>query len=1145
MDAQSRMEAIEQQRSARNAALVNSLDANTAASDALRSTMQKEKPAEMIPLQMPERFSGDRAKTEAFLAILDVHFMVKPALRSSQAKAAFLASNLGGEALIWIAPLLSGDSPMLQNWPQLRATFERAFGNNRVTIDAPQQLLKLQQGSKNLASFVSDFQRLRNHVKWDDKALADVFFNGLNSKLRQALALRPRPEKLDLLIEYVMELEARIGAAAGIIEDSSSPMEVDAATTFQSRNDSDPEMQRRRRQGLCFHCGRTGHVSRFCRERQRAQGQKRGQRAVASVEVEQDSSSTILSMMEKISKRLDALEIVNKNVNSSAYIVALNFSKGNGDPRPFAAVKLQGVCAGRALLDTGAAENFVSYSVVQRLGLKLVDLRAPVTVQSIEGRVIERVCHSLKGIKVELASCTGVHDFLVSKNINADVILGAPWFKMQKPKLDWSEMRVVGSVGVPAVEEWDKIQAKFVEVFKELDDSSPLPPHRPFDCTIPLVSSVVPPPGRTYPMNVEELKELQAYLEKSQAMGRIFSCDAPTAAPVMFVNKKDGGRRLCVDYRHINAVTEARCYPLPLVDELLDRAANAKYFTTLDLRDAYHLLRVAPGEEWKTAFRCRYGVYAYRVMPFGLRNAPAHFQAYVNYALAGLLDDFCTAYLDDILIFSEDKEAHLRHVNAVFERLEKHGLRVKASKCDFMKPEVKYLGYVLGRGTLGMDPTKIQAVLDWPRPAGLRQLQGFLGFVNFYRRFIHCFAEIASPLHGLSRKGVKFVWGEAQETSFQCLREALTRAPVLMQPDLNSTFYLETDASDVALGCVLSQKRDGVMHPCAYLSRALTSAERNYPILEREALAIKEGLEKWRHYLQGSSKPTVVQTDHKNLLALQSIRCVSGRLARWALFFSSFRISVQHVAGLKNGRADALSRAGCAEPTSERMAGPLIKFVPLQAAETNVVQENTKLIEQAHSSRLGGHGGIKPTLYRLKQCGHSWRNMYQDVRKFVLNCQQCQLCKSGGAAKGGLLQAHDTPPYPWHTIAMDFVTGLPEINGMSCIMTVVDRFSKYAHFVPLPGLPSAIETAAALFSNVFKVHGIPKKIISDRGSQFTAKVTRWLCDKLGVKQNISSAFHPQTDGQSEKTNHTVETYMRCFVGSSQGEWVELLSFAEF
>jgi hypothetical protein len=373
----------------------------------------------------------------------------------------------------------------------------------------------------------------------------------------------------------------------------------------------------------------------------------------------------------------------------------------------------------------------------------------------------------------------------------------------------------------------------------EKANADKLPPHRPSDHTIPLMDGFKPPFGPLYSLSRPELEELKCWLDENLSMGFIRTSSSPAAAPILFVKKGDGSLRLVIDYRGINEGTIKNRYPLPLLQDTLMNLSKAKWFTKLDIHGAYNLIRMAKGEEWKTTFRTRYGLFESLVMPFGLTNAPATFQNYINDVLAPYLDRFCTAYLDDTLMYSDNFEEHQQHVRLVLDAFAKAGLHLKPEKCEFHQQEVKYLGLIISTEGIKMDTEKIRAIQDWEPPSNLKDVRAFLGFANFYCRFVRNYSRIVQPLTFHTHKGVPFAWSTEQQTAFDTLKATFTSAPVLARFDPDWEVIVETDASDYVSAGVLSQyDDDNVLHPVAYFSKKHSPVERNYEIYDKELMAI-------------------------------------------------------------------------------------------------------------------------------------------------------------------------------------------------------------------------------------------------------------------------------------------------------------------
>jgi RNase H-like domain found in reverse transcriptase/Reverse transcriptase (RNA-dependent DNA polymerase)/Integrase zinc binding domain/Chromo (CHRromatin Organisation MOdifier) domain/Integrase core domain len=743
-----------------------------------------------------------------------------------------------------------------------------------------------------------------------------------------------------------------------------------------------------------------------------------------------------------------------------------------------------------------------------------------------------------------------------------------------------------------------------------------LPPHRNSDHAIDLEPGSKLPHGRIYNLSEAELAALKAYIETNLANGFIRRSTSPAAAPILFVKKKDGSLRLCVDYRALNKVTVKNRYPLPLISEMLDRVRGAKIFTKLDLRGAYNLIRIREGDEYKTAFRTRYGQFEYRVMPFGLTNAPATFQAYMDECLAPYIDDFAVCYLDDILIYSKDPREHEEHVCKVLAKLKEFGLYCKASKCEFSVRKVQFLGFVISEDGVAMEADRISTIEDWPAPKSVKDVQTLLGFTNFYRRFIRKYAKITAPISDLlkSTRDSRWEWTQAASRAFQKLKRAFTEAPILMHFDPERPITLQTDASGFAIAGILNQYDNfGTLRPVSFYSRKCSSAEQNYDTYDRELLAIVESFKHWRHYLEGAKHPILVRCDHKNLEYFQTSKVLSRRQARWYEILSAYNFTIEHLEGKKNP-ADGPSRRpdyeeGYQRPVMQLLASlatdPYENLLPdiKEAQKTDkLAQEMRMKLEESRAEPEGGEleGGepedgepeeenqwevrdgaltfegriyvpatsdqfLRTRVIRLfhdtPESGHFgilrtselvardffWPGMEASVRTYVNGCETCNRIKAPRHQRYGKNMPIPPPERPWSGLAMDFVTDLPESTDSqyTSILVVVDRFTKMATYIPCRKDIDSPELARLFFERVICRHGVPDDIITDRGSQFTSRFWNRVCSYLSMDHRRSTAFHPQTDGQTERQNQTMEQYLRAYVNYEQDNWAMLLPLAEF
>ncbi|XP_078518423.1 LOW QUALITY PROTEIN: retrotransposon-like protein 1 [Lissotriton helveticus] len=872
------------------------------------------------------------------------------------------------------------------------------------------------------------------------------------------------------------------------------------------------------------------------------------------------------------------------------------------------------------MIDSGATGNFCDILFAKRLGINLVRKIKPEPVRAVDGTPLSSGPITFDTEVISVLG-PGKHCSVICFSLidapQFQLILGLPWLTEHNPKIDWAKRTVdlnseyclehcfhsppqekelgesyclANQPQMICLVELPEIPAQYQDLKSVFDEqeAQKLPPHREYDCTIELEPGASLPCSRIYALSESENLHLKEYLDKNLANGFIRPSQSPVSSPLFFIPKKDKSLRTCIDYRALNLVTRKNRYPLPLISELLDQVKEAHVYTKLDLRGAYHLVRMAEGDEWKMAFRTRFGLFEYQVMPFGLCNAPAAFQHFVNDILREFLDRFAVVYIDDILIFSKNMEEHVSHVRTILECLLKNQLYVKLEKCVFHTTKVEFLGFILSPDGVSMDESKLKAIRDWPAPSTVKEIQSFLGFANFYRRFIQNFSEKVSPITRLLRKKEKFVWGSEAEGAFQFLKESFISAPILQHPDPLEPFFVEADASNLAIGGVLSQrnKKTGQLHPVAYYSRKLSSAELNYAIADKELLAVKDAFLEWRHYLLGARHVVTVFTDHRNLQFLKSARTLTPRQLRWSLFFADFDFVLTYKPGVMNGKADALSRLNVGENQKARQEEYLIpkeKIVAVSVVdelEEKIVLEFQKeeyqnwesegpnrsvkdgrpffqdkrfvpgekleveTIQRFHDLPLAGHKGVVKTLELVKR-NFLWPGMEAQVRQYVATCEQCLKGKSLRQSPQGLLMPLPVPPYPWHTVSMDFIVELPSCQGNSVIWVVVDQFSKMSHFVPLKNLPNATELASLFVQHVVKLHGIPKVVISDRGPQFVSRFWRSFLKGLGVDSRLSTGYHPETDGQTERVNQDLEQYLRLYLMEQEGDWPSLLHPAEF
>lgn len=718
----------------------------------------------------------------------------------------------------------------------------------------------------------------------------------------------------------------------------------------------------------------------------------------------------------------------------------------------------------------------------------------------------------------------------------------------------------------PAVQQ---VLTEYEQVFQEPKE---LPPRRFHDHGIPLIPGAKPVSSRPYRQPYLQKTEIEKQVIELLRDGLIRPSHSPFSSPVLLVKKSDSTWRFCVDYRALNDITVKDKYPIPVIDELLDELYGATIFSKLDLRAGYHQIRVRETDIPKTAFRTHDGHYEFVVMPFGLTNAPATFQCLMNDIFRPYLRKFILVFFDDILIYSKTLNDHLEHLRIVLRLLNTNQLFAKLSKCCFGVSQVNYLGHVISSGGVAVEANKVKAVLSWPTPTNAKGVRGFLGLAGYYRKFIKGFGSIAAPLHKLVGKG-PFIWDEKTEVAFQELKIALTTPPTLALPDWSHPFTVECDASGVGIGAILTQRG----RPLAYFSAPLKGTMLSWSTYEKEMLAIVKAVRKWRHYLLGRS--FVVKTDHVSLKYLMEQRITTPAQSRWLPKLLGFDYKIEYKKGSLNQGADALSRTpefhylNVSHPCSTiwttiqkevhtdpfylnlpsslpiKVKGNLVKHDGVWFRNDAILlSSNSPLLStvlvMCHSSPEGGHFGFHKTLAKVKH-NFWWLGMKDFVKRYIRECHECQRAKTDTMQPAGLLQPLPVPDRIWEDISMDFVEGLPASNGFTVVMVIVDRLSKYAHFVPMRHPFTASSVARDFVANVVRLHGIPSTIVSDRDKIFISSFWQALFKLQGSVLCMSSSYHPQTDGQTEVVNRILEQYLRCFVCDKPKKWVDWLPWAEY
>ncbi|KAL0534735.1 hypothetical protein IC582_029028 [Cucumis melo] len=1050
--------------------------------------------------------------------------------------------------------MLGGDVSKI-TWEQFKENFYAKFFSTNVKHAKLQEFLNLEQGNMTVEQYDAEFDMLSRfapHVVRDEAARTEKFVRGLRLDLQGIVrALRPATHADALRIALDLSLHERADPSKAASRRSAlgqkRKVETQPDVVPQRTLRSGGVFQRHRRElaaagrtlrelpacttcgrvhegrclagsGVCFSCRQPGHTADVCPRKPfettppQPSASQQG-RVFATTRQEAERAGTVVTGMLPI-------------LGHYAFV----------------------------LFDSGSSHSFISSVFVQHVGLEVEPLGSVLSVSTPSGEVLLSK-EQIKACRVE-------------------------------PEVSLSSEPVV---------------REYPDVFP--DKLPGLPPPKEVDFAIELELGTAPISRAPYRMAPAELKELKVQLQELLDKGFIRPSVSPWGAPVLFVKKKDGSMRLCIDYRELNKVTVKNRYPLPRIDDLFDQLQGATVFSKIDLRSGYHQLRIRDGDIPKTAFRSRYGHYKFVVMPFGLTNAPAVFMDLMNRVFKDFLDSFVIVFIDDILIYSKTEAEHEEHLHQVLETLRANKLYAKFSKCEFWLRKVTFLGHVVSSEGVSVDPAKIEAVTNWPRPSTISEIRSFLGLAGYYRRFVEDFSRIASPLTQLTRMGTPFVWSPACESSFRKLKQKLVTAPVLTMPDGSGNFVIYSDASKKGLGCVLMQQGKVV----SYASRQLKIHEQNYPTHDLELAAVVFALKIWRHYLYGEK--IQIYTDHKSLKYFFTQKELNMRQRRWLELVKDYDCEILYHPGKANVVADVLSRKVAHSAALITKQTPLLrdferaeiavsvgevtaqlarlsvqptlrqKIIATQLNDPYLVEKRrmvetgqgedfsissndglmfegrlcmpedsavrTELLTEAHSSPFTIHPGSTKMYQDLRRV-YWWRNMKREVADFVSRCLVCQQVKAPRQHPAGLLQPLSVPGWKWESVSMDFITGLPKtLKDYTVIWVFVDRLTKSAHFVPGKSTYTASKWGQLYMTEIVRLHGVPVSIISDRDARFTSKFWKGLQLALGTRLDFSTAFHPQTDGQTERLNQILEDMLRACVLEFSGSWDSHLHLMEF
>lgn len=698
-------------------------------------------------------------------------------------------------------------------------------------------------------------------------------------------------------------------------------------------------------------------------------------------------------------------------------------------------------------------------------------------------------------------------------------------------------------------------------------------------------------PVRSHPYKLAppKMKILREMIDELLEQDVIEPSVSSYASPAFLVPKPNGKSRLVLDYRKLNSQIDIDSVPLPDLHSAFDWFGRAKYFSVFDLNQAYHQIPLKKESRHITSFCVPWNLYQFKRVPMGLAVGAQTLTRLLDSMFHDIKFKYVFNYLDDLLVYSETFQEHLDHLEEVLGRLRDGGLTVNPEKVTFARPEISFLGHLVSSRGVCIDPARTQGIKDFPPPKDAKGVARFVGMVNFYRRFIPNAAELAAPLNLLRKKGAVFEWGGDQQKSFELLKEAVMQPPVLRMPDFAKPFILQTDASSVALGAVLSQEFDGVRQPVAFASRTLSHQEKKAScVYELECLAVIFGVDQFRRFLEHTE--FLLETDNQALSWLLAHPRQLGKLGRWIVKLSAFKFKVQHIKGTMNVVADCLSRM-YHEPSDEGIpttndCAVLMNFPlahvdllshqmedPELAAVISELQENgahppyllnrgvlccrprggggprvvlpSKLIPMVfsyyHSSPVGGHLGIHKTIAKIRK-EFIYRGMDRDIAARVRSCRLCSLSKPSQNAQLGLLSS-EVAERPFEKVFVDYVGPFPRSkSGNSMLLVCVDAFSKFCWLWPLRRA-TAKSTIRVLRSNLFQTFGVPATLVSDNGPQFTSRDFHRMCFQKGIRHVTTSPYYPQPS-HAERFNRNLKSALIAFHADNQDTWDENLCWLQ-
>lgn len=868
----------------------------------------------------------------------------------------------------------------------------------------------------------------------------------------------------------------------------------------------------------------------------------------------------------------------------------------------------------KALLDSGAGISVInSAEIAEQYGLKV--LPAAVKVSTADGT--EYKCLGYLNIPYTYKNITRVIPTIIVPQISRSLILGADFwesFKIQPmidvgngpesietldvktnsvlcfnveptgdlprlPENEPDDTLDIPAFDTPAEPVPESIEtehdlttterAELIEAIKEFPFTAPgkLGRTNLIQHEITLKEDAKPRSQPIYKCSPFIQKEIDAEIERFKELGAIEECYSEWSNPLVPVRKSNGKIRVCLDSRRINAMTVKDAYPMQNMQDIFHRLGRAKFYSIIDLKDAYFQIPLKEESRNYTAFRTSQGLFRFVVCPFGLTNAPFTMCRLMDKVIGFDLQPHVFVYLDDIVVATETLEDHLRLLRIVADRLKRAGLTVSLEKSRFCRKQVMYLGYLLTERGVSIDQSRIQPILNYVRPKSVKDIRRLMGLAGFYQKFIEGYSRITAPITDLLKKEKKkFTWSDEAEQAFNELKAVLTSAPVLGNPDFSKPFTIESDASDNAVGAALVQEQDGETRVIGYFSKKLSSTQKKYSAVEKECLGVLLAIDNFRHYVEGTRFRVV--TDARSLLWLFKIGAESGnsKLLRWALRIQSYDIQLEYRKGKNNITADCLSRSidvvtvQQPDPEYEELAAKILAD-PVKHGEYRVIdgriwkyvksptkqddprfawkqlpmpEERQEIIGKEHNK---AHFGFDKTLASIKQ-RFFWPKMNGQVKKFCRECVPCQTSKAGNTNVTPPMGSQKPVEYPWQFVTLDYIGPLPASgrNRSTYLLVVTDVFTKFILVQPFREAKAG-PLVEFVENMIFRLFGVPEIILTDNGSQFISKIFKELLQSYNVNHWLTPAYHPQVNN-TERVNRVITTAIRATLKKEHKHWAD-------